>query len=195
MGNKLKRNTKSSAKEIDLKSYSSDFSLRSKIARSTWNIFWFFLFRLSAPPFHGWRRLLLRLFGSRIESSVRIHPSVRIWAPWNLNMSEGSSLGPGVDCYSVDRIEIGPWAVVSQRTFLCTATHDIRSQKFRLKTAPIKIKEKSWVASEVFVGPGVTIGECSVVGARACVTKDVKPWSVVAGNPAKYISQRKISNR
>jgi putative colanic acid biosynthesis acetyltransferase WcaF len=57
---------------------------------------------------------------------------------------------------------------------------------------PIIIKDQSWVAARAFVGPGVTIGEGAVVGACAVVTKDVEPWTVVAGNPAKFIKNRVI---
>lgn len=152
-------------------------------------------FRPSPFPFHNWRRILLRLFGAKIGPGVHVYPSVIIWAPWNLTMGEGSSLGPWVDCYCVDKIEIGPWAVISQRSFLCSATHDIRSPKFELKTAPISIGEKAWVAAEAFVGPGIIVGEGAIVGARSCVVKNVKPWTVVAGNPTKLIGRRNIKKQ
>jgi len=59
-----------------------------------------------------------------------------------------------------------------------------------LITAPIIIGEGAWVAADVFVGPGVTIGEGAVVGARSTLVKNVEPWSVVAGNPVRKIKNR-----
>jgi putative colanic acid biosynthesis acetyltransferase WcaF len=63
-----------------------------------------------------------------------------------------------------------------------------------LVTAPIRVGEGAWVAACAFVGPGVTIGEGAVVGARAVVTKNVEAWTVVIGNPAKFIKKRMMVN-
>jgi putative colanic acid biosynthesis acetyltransferase WcaF len=129
------------------------------------------------------------MFGATIESGAHPYPSVRIWAPWNLTMREGSSLGDYVDCYSVDRITLEPYAAVSQYSFLCTAGHDYPVQGMPLIAAPIRIGRHAWVAADAFVGPGVTIGERAVVGARASVFRDIDPWTVVGGNPARIIKK------
>lgn len=175
--------------------YKDSLGMRNKFLRQVWHAFWFFFFRPTPVFLHPWRSFLLRLFGSKIEGRVYVYPDVRIFAPWNLTLKEGSSLGPGVDCYCVDKIEVGPGAVVSQRTFLCTASHDIRSRLFELVTAPISIGGYAWIAAEAFIGPGVNVGEGAVVGARACVIKGVKPWTVVAGNPARQIKRRILAGR
>lgn len=188
----MKQQTHKKMDEVELRGYSSHFSLSLRMGRALWGLVWMILFRPSPFPFHGWRRMLLRLFGAKIGPGVHVYPSVLVWAPWNLTMAEGSSLGPWVDCYCVDKIELGEWALVSQRVFLCSATHDISSPTFELKTAPIFIGKKAWVAAEAFVGPGTTVGEGAVVAARACVVKNVKSWSVVGGNPAKVIGVRRI---
>jgi putative colanic acid biosynthesis acetyltransferase WcaF len=105
-------------------------------------------------------------------------------------MGDHSCLSENVDCYSVDCISIGTQAVVSQGAFLCCASHDIASPTMELTYRPIVIGNNAWVAARAFVGPGVTVGEGAVVGACAVVTKNVDPWSVVAGNPAKFIKKR-----
>jgi putative colanic acid biosynthesis acetyltransferase WcaF len=194
LGYRMRKNGETFYGNVEIRGYSSHFGLGLKLGRFLWNLVWIILFRPSPFLFYGWRRMLLRLFGAKIGPEVRVYPSAKVWAPWNLTMAEGSSLGPSVDCYCVDKIELGPWATVSQRSFLCTATHDIRSPKFRLKTAPIKIGEKAWVAAEAFVAPGVKVGEGGVVAARAVVIHDVPPWTVVAGNPARRVSKRIILN-
>jgi putative colanic acid biosynthesis acetyltransferase WcaF len=119
------------------------------------------------------------------------YPGARIWAPWNLVMGDCSTMGDGVDCYSVARIEIGHHASVSQRAYLCAASRDIDDPGHSLMTGPIVIGRHGWVAAEAFVGPGITIGEGGVVAARGVAVRDVPPWTVVAGNPAKPIRERK----
>jgi putative colanic acid biosynthesis acetyltransferase WcaF len=166
-------------------------NLRNKAARALWLLAWALLFRPSPTLFFGWRRFLLRLFGAEIGEGAHPYPSARIWAPWNLVMKARSCLAVGVDCYCVDQIVIGPNAVVSQRAFLCTATHEHQQPGFRLMAAPIVIGKNAWVAAEAYIGPGVTVGEGAVAGARAVVVRDVPPGAVVVGNPARAIAKEK----
>ena len=95
-----------------------------------------------------------------------------------------------MDCYAVDSITLESYATVSQYSFLCTAGHDYSVPGMPVITAPIRIGPRAWVAADVFIGPGVTVGEGAVVGARASVFRDVEPWSVVGGNPARLIKKR-----
>lgn len=168
----------------------SSHSLSNKLGRVVWALVWGTLFRWSPRVFFGWRRFLLRCFGARIGKNARISPSVRVWAPWNLTVGDEVAIAHDVDCYCVDRLTIGDHATVSQYSFLCTASHDIFDPHMRLTTAPIVIGGQSWVCAGVFVSLGVTIGEGAVAGAMSVVTRDVAPWTVVAGNPAKQIRER-----
>ena len=144
--------------------------------------------------FMSWKRFLLRLFGAKISKTAGVYSSATIFMPWNLEMKEHAVIGPGVDCYNAVPIILGNYAVVSQRTYLCTASHDITLNSHPQIERPIIIEDRAWVAAEAFVGPGVTVGEGAVVGARACVFKDVEPWCVVGGNPAKFIKKRVIKD-
>ncbi|MGC4097921.1 MAG: hypothetical protein QM706_12460 [Nitrospira sp.] len=155
--------------------------------RVCWRVVWLLAYRPSPKLFHGWRRFLLRSFGAKIAKDAYPHPSVKIWAPWNLEMGSLSSLGPYVDCYCVDKVIIGSHVTISQYGFLCTATHEYRDPRRPLVTSPIVISDRAWVAACVFIGPGVTVGTSAVVGARASVFRDVDPWTVVGGNPARVI--------
>lgn len=105
-------------------------------------------------------------------------------------MEVGSCIGPDTDIYNAAMVILKEGAIVSQYSYLCTATHDIRDKNFRLYSLPIILEKNSWVASKCFIGPGVTIGKGAVVGASASVYKDVPAWTVVGGNPAKIINKR-----
>lgn len=108
-------------------------------------------------------------------------------------MDDYACLASDVDCYNVAPIHIGKFATVSQGAMLCTASHDITSPNHELKTAPITISDQAWVGAGAFVGMGVNVGVGAVVGARAAVFKNVNPWDVVGGNPAKFIKKRIIN--
>jgi putative colanic acid biosynthesis acetyltransferase WcaF len=164
--------------------------VKNKLLRGIWNLVWLALFRPTPRPFHGWRSFLLRLFGAKLGKSVAVYPSARIWAPWNLQMEDGSCLGDFVDAYCVDKIKLGKGAVVSQYSYLCTASHDYADFRHPLVTAPITIGARSWVTADVFVAPGVTVGEGAVITARSSVFTNVEPWVVASGNPARAIRKR-----
>lgn len=173
----------------------SPHSLSNKLGRIAWGIVWLLLFRPSPRICYGWRRMILRLFGAAIGRNARIAPTVRIWAPWNLAIGEDASLGYAVDCYSVAPIQIGAHATVSQEAFLCTATHDVHDPHMGLHTASIIIEDQAWVCARAFVGPGLRIGCGAVVGACGVVTRDVAPWTIVAGNPARLIKSRVLTSK
>lgn len=162
----------------------------NKIMRLVWRTVWVLLFRPSPRLFHGWRRLLLRLFGAKLGRGTYVYPSVQVWAPWNLVMDDHSCLSHFVDCYCVDKVTLGCYATVSQYSHLCTASHDYNRVDMPLIAAPIVIADFAWVTADVFVGPGVTVAEGAVVAARSTVTRDVSPWTVVAGVPAKFVRFR-----
>ena len=82
------------------------------------------------------------------------------------------------------RIDIGAHVSLSYRTFLCTGSHDPRDAAFPLTLAPIVVEDQAWLAADVFVHPGVRIGEGAVVGARATVTRDIPPNTISAGSPS-----------
>lgn len=105
-------------------------------------------------------------------------------------MEDGACLGPEADCYSVDRIRIGARSTVSQYSYLCTASHDYTDPALPLITAPITLGEDVWVTADVFIAPGVRLGDGVVVTARSSVFSDLPPWVVASGNPAQVKKQR-----
>jgi putative colanic acid biosynthesis acetyltransferase WcaF len=172
--------------------YIDNISKKNKFARMFWAIVSFFLFRAFGTRFfNGWRVFLLRLFGAKIGKGSVIYSSVRILAPWNLEIGDRTCIGPGVK-FHIGKVMIGSGVTISQWAYLCTGSHDIHSVNKPFISKPIIIKDFAWIAAEAFIMMGVTIGEGAVVGARAAVFKDVEPWTVVGGNPAGFIKKREI---
>jgi putative colanic acid biosynthesis acetyltransferase WcaF len=172
------------------------FSLGNRFMRSLWSFAWLMFFRPSPRPFHAWRRLVLRLFGARLGQHVHVYPNVKIWAPWLLSVGNNVGIANGVTLYNMSTMSIDDHCVISQGAYLCGGSHDIDSANFQLIAKPINLEKHVWVCAEVFVGPGVTIAEGCVIGARAVVVKSiVEPWSVWAGNPAKMKRIRKKGSR
>jgi putative colanic acid biosynthesis acetyltransferase WcaF len=172
----------------------NEIRFATKVRRFTWNVVWILFFRFSPRLFHPWRAFLLRAFGAHIGGGVHCYPSARIWAPWNLVMGENSCLADHVDCYCVDRVVIGDRVTVSQYSFLCTASHNYASRSMPLVSAPIHIGSDAWITADVFVAPGVTVGEGTVVLARSSVFNDLPPWMVARGNPATPVKRREITD-
>lgn len=128
---------------------------------------------------------LLRLFGAKIGKGVVIRPTARFTYPWKVTIGDYSWVGDDVVFYSLDQIHIGEHCVVSQKSYLCTGSHDIQDPKFALKTASIIIGNGAWVATDCFIAPGVKIGANTVIGARSSVFADMPAGQVCLGTPCK----------
>ncbi|MCF0199097.1 MAG: putative colanic acid biosynthesis acetyltransferase [Bacteroidaceae bacterium] len=176
---------------LSLSHYRNALSRRHQLTRLVWTLVWNALARpLPRSAASGWKRWLLRRFGATIHDTAVVYSSARVYYPKHLTMGRYACLASDVDCYNVAPIVLKDNVTVSQGAFLCTASHDITDPAHRLITAPIVLEEAVWVGARAYVGMGVTIGEGAVVGATASVYKDVEPWTVVGGNPAKKLKDR-----
>lgn len=181
--------------KIDLSKYENHLGRKHQVIRLIWGIVWVvFASWLPRNMGSGWKRVLLRMFGAKMGKNSNVYSSAKIYYPANLIMGNNTCLASEVDCYNVAPIILEDNVTVSQGTFLCTASHDIEDPMHPLITAPIVIKDQSWVGAHAFVGMGVTVGQGAVVGATASVYKDVEPWTVVGGNPAKFIKKREMKD-
>ena len=153
------------------------------------------LFQLSPQFLYGWRRFLLRLFGARIGEGVLIRPSATITYPWKVRIGDYSWIGDNAILYSLGEIDIGAHSVVSQRSYICTGSHDFKSAPFDIYASKITIGDEAWIATDVFVAPGITIGHGTVVGARSSVFADLPPMMVCIGTPAKPIRPRNVEEK
>lgn len=168
------------------------FSLQNRLMRALWNLVWALLFRPSPRLAHRWRAMLLRTFGAQLGPHVHIYPSVKVWAPWNLACESHVGVGDGANLYSMALISLGHHVVVSQGAHLCTGSHDIHSANFQLVASPIRIEPYVWICAEAFIGPGTSVAEGCIVGARSVVMRSLtEGWRVWVGNPARETSQRR----
>lgn len=166
------------------------FSLANRLFRVVWQAAWMGLAAWTPPSFQRWRRFVLLAFGAQLAPTANVRSSARVWYPPNLLMGEHALIGPGVICYNIAPIRIGRRTVVSQRAHLCTGSHDVSDANFQLVARRIILEDNVWIASEAFVGPGVTASEGAVLAARGAAFKDLAAWTIHRGNPAQEVDTR-----
>jgi putative colanic acid biosynthesis acetyltransferase WcaF len=166
------------------------FPLTDRIRRQLWGIVWQLFFRTSPRPLHAWRRMLLRLFGASIGSNCHIYPGARIWAPWNLTCGEVVAVADGAVLYNPSPIYLGSHSTISQEAYLCGATHDYEDPDFSLTSSEIYIGEEAWICARATVQSGLRVGPGAVLALGSVATRDLEPWTVYAGVPARKIKQR-----
>ena len=166
-----------------------------RIYKLLWNIIWAILAR--PIPNRMVRRVkaaLLRVFGAHVGNGCDIYSSAKIIIPKNLFVGDNVCIGPHTTLHNTAKITLNSHSIISQGSYLCTGTHDITDRSFANIRKPIVVGHQVWVAAQCFIGPGVNVGDGAVCGARAVVFKDVEPWTVVGGNPAKFIKKREFKD-
>lgn len=161
------------------------------VLRVLWRLTWLTVWKLAWHRLPILRTLLLRLFGAR-AGYCQMFGSTWIEMPWDLELGHGVVVGPRTHLYNLGGMSIGDRTVISQDAYLCGGTHDYTDPNYPLIRRRITIGPSVWIAAGAFIHPGVTVGEGAIVGARAVVTRDVEPWTVVAGNPAVFIKRREL---
>ncbi|PSH04005.1 MAG: putative colanic acid biosynthesis acetyltransferase [Acidobacteria bacterium] len=171
------------------------FSRRNRLLRFLWGIVYALLFRTSPRPMHAWRNFLLRCFGATIGPNSHIYPTARIWAPWNLICEENATIADDVVVYNPLAVRLGSHAILSQQAYLCGATHDYEDPEFPLISFPITLGPYSWVCARATVQPGVNIGEGAILALASVATRDLEPWTVYGGIPARKIKMRVLREK
>ena len=136
------------------------------------------------------RKLYLGCFGIKIASKSYIHRYCKFFHVGNFKMGKNSVINFG--CYLDNRrgIMIGNNVGIAHDTKIYTLGHNINSPLFETKGAPVIIEDDVFIFSNSLIMPGVTIHEGAIVLAGSVVTKDVDPYTIVGGNPAKYVKRR-----
>ena len=176
---------------IDLTKSKTNWSVLIKARRGLWTyllepmVRWLPKF---CSPLRIWA---LRAMGASIGKQCLILPGIRVLMPWNLKISDYVAIGEGVNIYNFAPVYIHRMTVISQDCYLCTGSHDYRQGNMPLIYDSIRIGSECWVASGVFIAPGVEIPNGVVVGAMSVVSKSLpSEWSVYAGNPCAFIKKR-----
>lgn len=170
-----------------------NYSKKTYLKRILWT-FGKLLFHCSPRTAFGYRNAILRIFGAKIGKNVHIYSSATIYFPWNIEIGDWSAIGEDTLIYNLGRVIIGKKVTVSHKVHICAGTHDYTLPSLPLLRPEINIKAQVWICSGAFIGPGVIVGEGAIVGATASVYTDVEPWTIVGGNPAKFIKKRILKN-
>src|SRR4051812_44965661 len=133
------------------------FRGRSGLTVLLWQTVQQTLFAWSPQPAYGWRRWLLRLFGAEVGRGALVRPTARVTYPWKVKLGNHCWIGDHTELYSLGPITIGDSAVVSQRSYVCAATHDYKDITFPLVAKAIVVEREAWIAADCFIAPGVTI--------------------------------------
>jgi len=168
------------------------YSLSHRGLRALWHIVYVLLFRSTPRPLHAWRAFLLRRFGATLGPHCRIYPKAKIWAPWNLICEDAVAVGDDAEIYNHALVTLRSHAIVSQGAYLCSATHDFNDPAFALVATPIEIGNRAWICARATVMPGIRVGDGAVLALGSVATRELEPWKVYAGIPARQIADRTL---
>lgn len=165
-------------------------SWRNRLKRGIWSLSWLLLYRPSPRPFHAWRSFLLRLFNAKLGPNCHFYPRSRVWAPWNLECEDCVGIGDDAEIYNPSPVYLGSHCIVSQGAYICGATHLYNERSFKLVSFPTKIGAYAWICARACVQPGVNVGNGAILGLGSVATKDLLPFGIYAGVPARKVKER-----
>lgn len=145
-------------------------------------------------PLHHVRRFFYRLAGIKIGRGSAIHMLTVFYNPRNISVGEDTIIGEKTTLDGRAPLTIGNHVDIASEVMIYNGQHDIQSDDFHPEFAPVVISDYAFIGPRVIILPGVTIGKGAVVGAGAVVTKDVAPFTIVGGIPAKEIGTRTVTN-
>lgn len=154
---------------------------------------WFVIFLLTLVgyiPCHIFRKFLYRACGMRIGNQTSFHWRARFFKPWHISIGSNTVIGNDAMLDARNGIKIGDNVSLSMGVWIWTMEHDPQSPDYSIKGGPVVVEDYAWISCRTIILPGVTVGKGAVVAAGSVVTKDVPPYMIVGGNPAKQIGTR-----
>ncbi|NMB84479.1 acyltransferase [Candidatus Roizmanbacteria bacterium] len=154
----------------------------------------FFVQLLAQIPSHTLRKTVYRLFGIKIGKGSTVHMGAVFYDPKNIVIGDDTIVGEQAVLDGRDKLAIGNHVALATGVMIYNSDHDLNDPNFKAVIAPVKIDDYVFIGPRAIILPGVQIGKGAVVGAGAVVTKDVPPYAIVGGVPAKIIGERKNKN-
>ncbi len=164
--------------------------MKSIINRYIKSFEWLYLATIAYIPSRTIRTFLLKLLGLKVEKGAIIYGSFHIRRPSKITIGSGTVIGHKVSLDGRNGITIGKNVNFSSEVMIWTMQHDYNDPDFGAEGGEVIIEDYAWISARTIILPCVTIGEGAVVAAGAVVTKDVEPYTVVGGIPAKKIAIR-----
>lgn len=150
----------------------------------------YLLAMLGYVPCHRIRNFFYRSAGVRLPRTSSIHWRARFFNPQNLSIGEHTTIGNDGFFDARDGITIGASVNIAAEVRIYTREHDIDDPYFGETGGPVVIEDYAYVGTRVTILPGVRIGRGAVVATGAVVTRDVPPYLLVGGVPARVIRER-----
>jgi maltose O-acetyltransferase len=145
-------------------------------------------------PFWFYRKFVYSLVGLKIGKKSKIHFGARFFSPRGVTIGEGTLVGEFAFLDGRAPLKIGNHVDIASQVLIYNSEHDLESDEFRARVEPVEIEDYVFIGPRAIILPGVKIGKGAVVAAGAVVTKDVTPFKIVGGVPAKEIGERKNKN-
>lgn len=180
--------------QVSLKDFDgSDFSKEAGgFKRALWYFTNSFFIKSSLFPMMKFKSHLLRLFGAKVGKRLVIKPGVNIKFPWKLKIGDDVWIGENVWIDNLDYVNIGNNVCLSQGALLLTGNHDYSIYNMPYRNAPIVLEDGVWIGANTTVCSGVICKSHSILTVGSIATKDLEPYTIYQGNPAKEIRKRVI---
>ncbi len=154
----------------------------------------FLLHLIACLPSHLLRRAFFRVAGVKIGKGSTFHSCTVFYQPNNISIGKDTIVGERATFDGRDKLMIGDHVAIASEVMIYNSEHNIEDENFKAIVAPVRIEDYVFIGPRAIILPGVTIGKGAVVGAGAVVTKDIPPYAIVGGVPAKVIGERKNKN-
>ncbi|MAZ54971.1 MAG: colanic acid biosynthesis acetyltransferase WcaF [Flavobacteriales bacterium] len=180
--------------QVDLSSFKNTFYKKgaSYFKIALWTLVYSLIFKNHLIPFSFFKVFFLRLFGAKIGKNVIIKPAVKIKYPWKLIVGNNCWIGENVWIDNLETVTIQDNVCISQGAFLFCGNHDFKSTSFNLMVDTINIESGAWIGAKSIVCPGITIFSHAILMAGSFANKDLEPYTIYKGNPAKKYKERII---
>lgn len=162
---------------------------------ATFKELWIFKLHLIGHfPSHSVRRFAYRLSGITIGKGSAIHMGLRLYSIGGIKIGDDTLIGENSTLDGRGTITIGSHVDIASEVMIYTSQHDINATDFGPISEPVKVEDYVFIGPRAIILPGVIVGKGAIIAAGAVVTKDVAPFSIVGGVPAKQIGERALKN-